>query len=255
MIGCWASSGGTQGPHLVEVDMPPGVLREGANTATLVLPGVKDVAADITFLNWLEVRYPRTFAAQDDRLAFDSPGGRHQLSGFSGPIDVFDVTRPDQITRTRLNADAILAGVAGHRYWAVGPSGYLSGRVEAAQLTPDLRDANNAATYLAIGPFDLLEPLQPLLAWRASQGLPTMAVAVQAIYDQFGDGRVDRKQSDRSCATPRSVGGEAAVCAAGGRCSYDTLNYTTPPQVIVCRRLVQTVFGGETASDVTATGR
>jgi hypothetical protein len=101
-----------QGPHLVEVDMPPGVLREGANTATLVLPGVKDVAADITFLNWLEVRYPRTFAAQDDRLAFDSPGGRHQLSGFSGPIDVFDVTRPDRITRTRLNADAI-RGVAG----------------------------------------------------------------------------------------------------------------------------------------------
>ena len=241
-----------QGPHTIEADVPAGVLREGANTATLILPGVKDVTADVTFLNWLELHYPRAFAAQDDRLVFDSPGGLQQLSGFSGPIDVFDVTRPDRITRARLKADAIFAGEAGHRYWAVGPLGYRSGRSEAAQLTPDLRAANNAAQYLAIGPSDLLEPLQPLLEWRAAQGLQTMAVPVGAIYDQFSAGRVDPEaiRSFLRYAAQQWTVKPQYVLLAGGA-SYDTLNYTAPRQANgVPTYLVQTVFGGETASDV-----
>jgi len=241
-----------QGPHTLEADVPAGALREGANTLTLILPGVKDVAADITFLNWIELHYPRAFAAQDDRLVFDSPGGLHQLSGFSGPIDVLDVTQPDRITRARVSADAIFAGEAGHRYWAVGPQGYRSGRTEAAQLTPDLRDANNAASYVAIGPIDLLEPLQPLLAWHAAQGLQTMAVPVEAIYDQFGAGRVDPEalRSFLKYAAQQWTVKPQYVLLTGDA-SYDTLNYTTPPQANrVPTFLVQTVFGGETASDV-----
>ncbi len=240
------------GLHRVEAAVPAGVLREGVNTATLVLPGVKDVTADVTFLNWIELDYARSFVAQDDRLVFDSPGGLHHLGGFSGPVDVFDVTQPDRITRTRLNDDAIFAGEAGHRYWAVGPQGYRSGRIEAAQLTPDLRDSHLAAQYLAIGPIDLLEPLQPLLDWHAAQGLPTLAVPVEAIYDQFGYGRVDPEaiRSLLQYATQHWTVKPQYVLLVGDA-SYDTLNYITPPQANrVPTFLVQTVFGGETASDV-----
>jgi hypothetical protein len=241
-----------QGRHTIQAAVPAGVLRESGNTLALVLPGVKGVVADITFLNWIEVHYPRQFVAQDDRLVFDSPGGLHQLSGFSGPIDVYDVTQPDRITRTRLNSDAIFAGEAGHRYWAVGPQGYRSGRAEAARLTPDLRDPQNAASYLVIGPDDLLEPLQPLLDWRAGQGLQTMRVPVQAITDQFGEGRID-PEAIRSflqyAAQHWAVKPQYVLLA--GDASYDTLNYTPPRQAnSVPTFLVQTVFGGETASDV-----
>jgi hypothetical protein len=240
------------GTHTITADVPPGVLRGGVNTATLVLPGVKDVTADLTFLNWLELDYPRAYVAQDDRLAFDSPGGLQRLSGFSGPIEVFDVTRPDQIRRTRLNTGAIFAGEAGHRYWAVGPLGYRAARVEPAQLTPDLRAANNAAQYLAIGTPDLLQPLQPLLEWRAAQGLKTMAVPIDAIYDQFSAGRVDPEALRsflRYAAQHWAVKPEYVLLA--GDASYDTLNYTTPRQAnSVPTFLVQTAIGGETASDV-----
>jgi hypothetical protein len=241
-----------QGPHTIQAEVPAGVLRAGGNTLTLRAPGVKDVVADITFLNRIIVRYPRAFAAQADRLVFESPGGVHSLSGFSGPIEVFDVTDPDRITRTRLQANADFVGEPGRRYWAVGPQGYQSGRVEAAQLTPDLRAANNAAAYLAIGPIDLLEPLQPLLEWRAEQGLPTMAAPVQAIYDQFGDGRVD-PEAIRSflkhAAQQWAVKPQYVLLV--GDASYDTLNFTTPPETNrVPTFLVQTVYGGETASDV-----
>ena len=129
------------------------------------------------------------------------------FSGFSGPIDVFDVTQPDRVTRTRLNADAIFAGEAGHRYWAVGPQGYRSGRVEAAQLTPDLRAAENAAAYLAIGPIDLLEPLQPLVGVARGARLEDdgRAGAMPSTISSARDASI-RKRSDRSCNTPRNSG-------------------------------------------------
>ncbi|HTP10133.1 MAG TPA: C25 family cysteine peptidase [Anaerolineae bacterium] len=241
-----------QGWHTIEAAIPPGVLHEGGNILTLILPGVKDVVADITDLNWIEVHYPRAFVAQDDRLAFDSSGGLQRLTGFSGPIAVFDVTQPDRVTRIPLQDGASFVGEAGHRYWVVGPRGYRSGQAEAAQLTPDLHDAQNAAAYLAIGPIDLLEPLKPLLDWRTTQGLATMAVPVQAIYDQFGDGRVDPEaiRSFLKYATQHWTVKPQYVLLVGDA-SYDTLDYTAPPEANrVPTFLVQTVYGGETASDV-----
>ncbi len=241
-----------QGSHTITADVPDGTLREGVNQLTLNVPDLADVTADITFLNWFEVHYPRAFAAQNDALKFDGSGGTQQLTGFSGPIDVFDITQPDRVSRTRLNADALFTGEAGHRYWAVGPQGYRSGRAEAAQLTPDLRDPKNAAAYVAIGPSDLLEPLQPLLTWRASQGLASMAVPVQSIYDQFGDGRVDPEaiRSFLQYATQHwSVAPKYVLLV--GDASYDTLNIMAPPQANrLPSFLVQTEYGGETASDV-----
>ena len=52
-----------QGAHRIDAAIPPGDLHEGVNTLTLSAPGVKDVTADITFLNWIELDYARGFAA------------------------------------------------------------------------------------------------------------------------------------------------------------------------------------------------
>jgi hypothetical protein len=241
-----------QGHHTIGVEIPVGVLREGTNALIISAPGVPQVDADITYLNWIVLDYPRAFVAQDDRLMFESSGGTLQLTGFSGPIEVFDVTQSDQPVRTPAQADGTFAGTAGHRYWAVGPQGYQSGQVQVAQLTPDLRATDNAADYLAIGPIDLLQPVQPLLDWRSSQGLKTLAVPVDAIYDQFSAGRVD-PEAIRSflqyATTNWSVKPKYVLLV--GDASYDTLNVTTTPQANrVPTFLVQTVFGGETASDV-----
>jgi hypothetical protein len=241
-----------QGHHTIAALVPSGVLREGSNVLSVTAPGLPQIDADITYLNWIALDYPRAFVAQDDRLVFDSLGGTQHLTGFSGPIDVFDVTQPDRITRIRAKADGSFVGSAGHRYWAVGPQGYQAGPVQAAQLTPDLRAADNGADYLAIGPIDLLEPLQPLLDWRTTEGLKIMAVPVDAIYDQFNAGRVDPEaiRSFLQYATANWNVKPKYVLLVGDA-SYDTLNATTLPQANrVPTFLVQTVFGGETASDV-----
>lgn len=241
-----------QGPHTIEAVIPAGVLQEESNVLVVSAPGLPDVSADTTYLNWIALDYPRAFMAQADRLAFDSPGGIQHLAGFTGPIDVFDITHPEQVTHTLANPDGTFAGTAGHRYWAVGPQGYQLAAMQAAELSPDLRATANQANYLAIGPRDLLEPLQPLLDWRAAQGLKPLAVPVDAIYDQFSAGRVDPEAIRaflRYAAKNWSVKPEYVLLA--GDASYDPLNYTAPPQANrVPTFLVQTVFGGETASDV-----
>ncbi len=177
---------------------------------------------------------------------FDSSGGQQSLIGFSGPIDVYDVTQPDQISRVTIEASSTQAftGEAGHRYLAVGPHGYSSGRVLAATVTPDLHALH--VDYLAIGPSDLIEPLQPLLDYHAAHGLTVAAVPDAAVYDQFGDGRVDPAaiQAFLRAAKPKYV-------LLIGDASYDPLGYTAPPEANrLPTLLVTTVFGGETGSDV-----
>jgi hypothetical protein len=77
-----------QGHHTIEAGIPAGVLRERSNVLSVAAPGLPQVDADITYLNWIALDYPRSFVAQDDRLAFESLGGTHHLTGFSGPIDI-----------------------------------------------------------------------------------------------------------------------------------------------------------------------
>ena len=228
----------------LEFTVPDGVLIDGENVVRVSLPGDTGVLADTVYVDWIEAVFPRRFVAQDDRLMFDSPGGQHALIGFSGPIDVYDVTQPDRITRVSIDPVAPFAGEAGHRYWAVGAHGYQSGRVTAATLTPDLRTVK--ADYIAIGPIDLLEPVQPLLDYHAAHGLTVAAVTDAAIYDQFGDGRVDPQaiRAFLQAARPKYV-------LLVGDASYDPLNYTAPPEANrLPTLLVTTIFGGETASDV-----
>jgi hypothetical protein len=77
-------------------------------------------------------------------------------------------------------------------------------------------------------------------------------VPVDAIYDQFSAGRVDPEALRlflQQATTTWSVKPKYVLLV--GDASYDTLNATTPPQANrVPTFLVQTVFGGETASDV-----
>jgi hypothetical protein len=228
----------------LEFAVPAGGLRDGDNIVQIDLPGETGVLADTIYLDWIEVSFPRRFEAENDRLMFDSPGGQQSLIGFSGPIDVYDVTQPDRISRVSIDPAQAFTGIAGHRYWAVGPHGYQSGRVMAATLTPDLHTLQ--ADYIAIGPSDLIEPLQPLLDYHAAHNLTVAAVPDSAVYDQFGDGRVDPTaiQAFLRAVKPKYV-------LLVGDASYDPLGYTAHPEANrLPTLLVTTVYGGETGSDV-----
>jgi hypothetical protein len=250
-----------RGRHLIEADVPAGLLREGGNVVSVEAPGDTGVAADIVFIDWIEISYPRLLVARADRLSFDSPGGLQQLAGFTGPVSVFDVTDPEAVTRVvgiqeeqQGDRTAVaFQGEAGRRYLAVGPKGFLRPtRVARANTAPDLRASGNGADYVAVGPPDLLEPLQPLLDWREEQGLRVMAVPVGAVYDQFNYG-LSEPEAIRAFLKYAVQSWQPAprYLLLVGDATYDSRGYVAPPEANrLPSFLIPTIYGGETASDV-----
>jgi len=259
--------------HTLEAALSPALLSEGPNIVTLEAPGDTGVDADKVSLDWIEVSYPRRFVAVADRLSFESSGGLHRLTGFSPTaalssavsgrpsVVVFDVTHPDESV---LVADVVQEpsgegttvafwGEPGHRYLAVGPTGFQRPtRITRVSAGPDLRAPENQADYVAIAHPDLMDALQPLLRWREAQGLKVVAVPVEAVYDQFNCGlpepeaiRAFLRHAVESWQKPAPQ-----YVLLVGDATYDPRGYLAPPGAnLVPTFLVPTVFGGETASD------
>jgi len=250
-----------RGRRTIEAALPAHLLAEGANTVTLAAPGDTGVAADIVFVDWIEVRYPRRFLASADRLSFDSDGGLQRLSGFSGTTVIFDVTQPEKpalVASVEQKRGAAGTTVAvwtepGHRYLAVGPTGFLSpARLARAVASPDLRAPGQQADYIAIAHADLLEALQPLLRWREAQGLQVVAVPVEAVYDQFNYGLPEPEAIRAFLGYAAESWQKPApqYVLLVGDATYDPRGYIAPVGAnLVPTFLVPTVFGGETASD------
>ena len=179
-----------RGGQLFEASLPPRILQGGLNKLTIELPGDTGAVVETVLLDWLEIQYPQRLTAENDRVAFTGTGARIALNGFRSPHVVFDLSlagRRDVSPFEVQPSDSLqITTEAGHHYFAVGPNGFLQPVISPAQLTPELRIAQ--AAYIAVGPTDLLEPLQPLLDHRQSLGLTTLAIPIEAVYDQFGGG-------------------------------------------------------------------
>jgi hypothetical protein len=246
-----------KGRQRILADIPSSLLKDGVNLLQIDAPGDTGVAADITFLDWIAIQYPRNLVAVSDRLEFDGQGGAQYLDGFAGPVTVYDISKPEAVELVNESSQSGTAidfqGISGHRYLALGENGYLEPvAILPAEIDPDLRAVELGVDYIAIGPEDLLQPLQPLLDWREGQDLHTMALPVEAIYDQFNDGMPEpeairaflRYAADNWQTPPKYV-------LLVGDATYDPRGYISSPlENRLPVFLVNTVFGGETASDV-----
>jgi hypothetical protein len=245
------------GRFTLEEDIPPSVLQSGVNQVLVEAPGGIDVAADVFMLDWVEIDYPRPLAAESDRLAFDGSASPLQLTGFKGPVEVFDVSDPDAVVRLGgVEADggtAVVATESGRRYLAVGPGGYKRPeQLVPAQTNPDLLGAGLGADYVAIGPADLLVALGPLIDRRNADGLQAVGVPLAAVYDQFNHGLPEPEAIQAFMVHAAQAWDPApAYLLLVGDASYDPRGYQAPPEANrLPTFLVDTVFGGETASDI-----
>lgn len=248
------------GRRNLETEVPAGLLKAKGNVLIISAPGDTGAAAEVNYLDWFDVKYPRLAQAQDDSLAFNittaMPETTLHLTNFSSPVHIFDVTTPTEtvvLTDTSKEKSLLYTGETKHRYIAVGPSGFLKPvDLARAVLTPDLRAPDSGADYVAIGPQDLLQPLTPLLDWRKSQGLKVISVPVEAIYDQFTGG-FPEPEAIQVFMTYASKSWHPAprYLLLVGDATYDPRGYISTPEA---NRLpvvfVVTRYGGETASDV-----
>ena len=182
---------GKQAQHL-QVELAPGLLREGDNLLELENVGDTAAAYSMVMLDRYAVEYPRVALTGDGRLRGRwSESGAAELSGFAAGTHVLDVSEaePRWLLDTELGPDGLLRfrAESGRSYLAVSPETVYHPAVTKPRASR-LKNVRNRADYLVIGPEAFLQAAIPLLELRRSGGLKVKAVSIEEVYSEFGFG-------------------------------------------------------------------
>ncbi len=158
----------------------------------------------IVYFSWFEVAYQRQFVAMNNSLEFRYPltgTFQYQSKGFSSSTAVvLDITNPLQPVQY-LNPRTSPDGGAGTyqvefqttqsqpgRYYLTGGTNLQAPKQIAVYNPPDLTPAANGADYIFITHQKFISATNTLANFRQSQGLSTIVVNVDDVYDQFNYG-------------------------------------------------------------------
>jgi Peptidase family C25 len=179
-----------QTPYRLDADLAPGTLVEGANLFEIENVGDTTAQYSQVFLDRYELRSARQLVAQAGSLdgVFHAAGSAEIRELPLGTM-VLDTTEP--VARWLVDTRASSLGVsfraeAGRRYLAVSPQAVKS--VVAKPAGPSVLRGALRADYLVVGPREFLAAAEPLLEQRRGQGLESMSVAIEDVYDEFGYG-------------------------------------------------------------------
>lgn len=193
---------GADAVQWVPVDFPQDVLTSGLNLLRTEFPGVSGVPQELVLFDRYELTYGHAYRADSDQLEFwQASAGTFdfELTGFTNPaVDVYDITEALSVTRIVSGAVSSAGPSYSIRFSDTVPSTrtYLALTLDRwlepvgmVHHTPaNLRDEANAADYIIISHAGFLPAAHQLAAYRASQGLRTLVVEVQDVYDEFGFG-------------------------------------------------------------------
>ncbi len=186
--------------HTMDAQLPAGDLINGTNTLQFVAEKTQHMASDRIYFDWFSIEYSRKFLAEDNQISFsyDEAGTNtnYQIAGFSDPsVEVLDISNefaPVRITDISVSPAGTLSFYAKHSavtsYLLVGDSAIQTPKSISYDAPPDLLATDNAADYIIITHADFLSAAQTLADYRASQGMRTMVVDVQDLYDEFNFG-------------------------------------------------------------------
>ncbi len=193
----------TESEYAFSFDIPASYLVEGINTITITCPFDGGMSYDYQLVNWFDIEYDHTYTAENDQLYFTKPNlWQFQVGGYiNSTLGVFEVTNPLAPVRIlggevipdgslyQMNFEQDFSG--NHSYLVISPSRWLHPLAITEDIPSSLKDPANAADYIIITHADFLNTIQPLAAYRASQGFRVRVVDVQDIYDEFNGGVFD----------------------------------------------------------------
>ncbi len=171
----------------------------GANTVQVTEVAVPGVRISVIYVDSFDLTYQRLYQAVNDRLLLRGDGNAVvTVSGFSSnDILVLDLSAPEQ---PRIVTARTIGGAAGDYQVSFKPtsasSNYLvvaRGAATAparmwADKTSNLAAATTRGDYVVITPAEFSAAAQTLAAYRQGQGLRTVVVDVEDIYDEFNYG-------------------------------------------------------------------
>ncbi len=245
--------------HKVErFAVPLAMLKEGENLVTL---RAKD-NTDVSLIDNIRLTYPHKYNADDDSLRLTTAAtSRSQLiSGFtSNEIRVFDVTDATNVfeltgviepsSKTSFSV-AVGAQMPNRALLALTTGQFKKPASITANHSSSLRQENNSADFVIITRRQWMDQLEPLKALRQKQGLVSMLVDIEDIFDEFSFGQKTpyAVRSFLSYAHSNWKRKPRFILFAGDA-SLDPRNYTGLGETdFVPAKLVDTTFL-ETASD------
>ena len=193
---------------------------KGQNTIRITNPVSPNAPIDIFLLNWIEIDYWRDFHAEGDVLPFaitplldetgaTNPNFEVDLKNFSTPdVEIYGIDGTRYVGLSPL-ADDKPAGTyrLPFRSTQIRPKDVNDPTIQYIALTrnqfrkpkisvdipSDLRSTHNAADYIIITHNHFIQDVQRLADFRSQQGLRTIVVDVQNIYDEFNHGILNPK--------------------------------------------------------------
>lgn len=159
-----------------------------------------------TYLDWLEIYYPRKFEALNDALLFTTPDTagsvQYTVSNLSSDIRVFDVTDHGGVKQVKFSPAVSsctfqLQQTPGtvREIAVVGKNGY---KVPAAAIKIDkfvpnnLHDFPDQIDFIIISPVEFLSEANRLKNYRqVHDSLNTLVVDIQQIFNEFSGGLPD----------------------------------------------------------------
>jgi hypothetical protein len=242
------------------VNLPAGELQANYNNLlTLRTPGDTGAAGEAHYLNWIQVQYEGELDAAFTPLWFKSKAANIRIDNTDEPLLIFDVTNA--------KAPLVLAnftyeqGVAIHfagrgtesKYLAIRQSDLIQPAISPMpQWETPLRQADLGADYVAIvaDGTGFEEALQPLLDYRAEQGMRVTAVSLTQIYDEFNYGQPSINAIRNFLAyTAANWQPAPQYVLLVGDASYDINNQTQGKNKNLLPAAYVRTSEGETASD------
>jgi len=244
-------------PHTAQFEVDGRLLNDGDNDIELLgsASGNPNKLSSF-YLNDIAISYARKSVAREDTLVFDG-GGKEILSvsGFTAPeITVFDLgnpKRPRHLIGLNIDGDqgnyraSFRAHKNGSRYLALDLRTALSPQRIIADRPSKLAKRAHRADYVVITSSDMVEAAQRLADFRATtQGLRTMVVDVEDVYDEFNHGNADPEAIWRFLRYARTEWrGAPRYVVLAGEGSFDYKNYLGHGDSIIPALLTPTPYG------------
>lgn len=246
--------------------IPQTLLKEGTNTALVESVGDTGAVVDRLLLNWIEIDYLDTYAAEDDMLLFAAPAPgafQFEIKNFSGSnADVFDITDTENVnlimntaTFKEKNAYTLTfkdIAAAETRYLALAPLRRKKPESITADWPTSWKSPLHGADYIVITHKDFYARSKKLARYRKAKGLRVATVRTEDIYDEFNAGVFNPKAirdflsyAYKNWKPPAP----AYVVLIGDGCQDYKDNYRTGSLNYVPSQIVETEFLGETPSD------
>ena len=179
-------------PRRIDVELLPGILKEGENLLELENVGDTEAAYSMVMLDRFAVRYPRLPVSEGGKLeGVWNESGVAEVTGLGAGAHVLDLTGE----HPRWLSGAQLTDTGSVRFRAETGGSYLALSAEAVRRpkvlkvsASSLKSRQNRADYLLVGPRAFLGAAEPLLELRRSQGLTVKSVSIEEVYSEFGYG-------------------------------------------------------------------